>query len=78
MSGDPLVTVATFLHRGEAEVASASLRSAGIEAMIVADDEGGLSPGFFTEHRVRLVVHRDRSTEAALLLEEDVAGEGGE
>ena len=74
MSDDPLLTVATFLHRGEAEVAAASLRAGGVEALVIADDEGGLSPGFFTEHRVRLVVHRDHATEAAALLAEDDAG----
>lgn len=50
-----LVTVETFLHRDEAEIARAHLASEGISAMVVADDEGGLSPGFFAEFRIRLV-----------------------
>ncbi len=74
MSDDPLVTVATFLHRGEAEVAAAGLRAGGVEALVIADDEGGLSPGFFTEHRVRLVVHRDHADRAGTLLAEQEGG----
>lgn len=50
-----LVTVETFLHRDEAEIAKAHLAAEGVEAMVIADDEGGLSPGFFAEFRVRLV-----------------------
>jgi hypothetical protein len=56
MSDAPLTTVATFLRRGEAEVARARLEAAGIAALVLADDEGGLSPGFFRDHAVRLLV----------------------
>lgn len=50
-----LVTVESFLHRDEAEIARTRLAAEGITSMVVADDEGGLSPGFYTEFRVRLV-----------------------
>ncbi len=51
-----LATLGTYLHRDEAEIACACLASEGIAAIVVADDEGGLSPGFFTDFRIRLVV----------------------
>lgn len=60
-----LITVATFLHRGEAEISQARLAAAGIDAIVQADDEGGLNPGFFDEYRVRLVV-RSGDADAAL------------
>lgn len=63
--GDPaLVTLHTYMHRDEADLARLRLAAAGIPAMVAADDEGGLSPGFFTEHRVRLVTTADRLDDA--------------
>jgi hypothetical protein len=56
MDDSELTTVATFAVRHEAEVARAALASAGIEALVIADDEGGLNPGFFSHYGVRLVV----------------------
>ncbi|MGI9611243.1 MAG: hypothetical protein ACR2NL_13195 [Acidimicrobiia bacterium] len=57
-----LATVAVYGLRHQAEVAKAMLASAGIDAMVVADDEGGLNPGFFADYGVRVVV---RSAELA-------------
>lgn len=45
-----------FLRRGDAEIAAARLRAAGIDALIAADDEGGLNPGFYRRYAVRLTV----------------------
>ena len=68
MIDDGLITVGSYLHRGEAEIARARLDAEGIAAMVVADDEGGLNPGFFTEYRVRLEVRAcDRVVAAAVL-----------
>jgi hypothetical protein len=50
------VTVATCAHRGEAEIVRARLAGAGIPSMVAADDEGGLSPGFYTDFTVRVLV----------------------
>ena len=47
---DPAATVGTFETRDEAEIAAVMLHSAGIRALVVADDEGGLNPGFFGEY----------------------------
>ena len=76
MTEDPLATAAAFLHRDEAEIAGARLRAEGIDAMVVADDEGGLNPGFFSEYRVRVVVRREDVTAARTILG-DVEGVDG-
>lgn len=64
-----LTTVATFTKRHEAEIGWAALRSAGIEAMVIADDEGGLNPGFFADYGIRLVVRREDLDAARAVLE---------
>lgn len=69
MSHDSLVPVAEFLYRGDAEVAKAMLGAAGIEAYVASDDEGGLSPGFFSDHRVRLLVSAGDADAARELLD---------
>lgn len=61
---DDLITIAHFDHRDEAEIARARLAADGIDSVVQADDEGGLSPGFFTVFDVRLVVRRDRADDA--------------
>ena len=64
-----LVTVATFTLRHEAEIARARLAADGIPALVQADDEGGLNPGFFAEYGVRLVVRQEQRADAAVVLE---------
>jgi proteasome lid subunit RPN8/RPN11 len=68
-----LATAAVFLLRHEAEIARARLASAGIPAVVRADDEGGLSPGFFADHRIRLLVRREDAPAATALLEAPAA-----
>ena len=51
-----LVTVAVYSTRSDAEIVRARLVSDGIEAIVVADDEGGLNPGFYSSYGVRVVV----------------------
>ena len=63
-----LVTVASFDHRGEAEIAAAQLHSGGIPALVQADDEGGLNPGFFAEYHVRVVVRKEDEAAARDLI----------
>jgi proteasome lid subunit RPN8/RPN11 len=69
----PLTTVASYLHRDEAELARVRLGAVGLPAAVRADDEGGLSPGFFTEFRVRVEVRRTDLADA--LLELGIAAE---
>ncbi len=65
---DGMQTVCTFLHRDEADIACARLAAAGIPAIVVADDEGGLSVGFFTDFRIRLVVRDEDVPDARELV----------
>ena len=68
MTENGLVTAGRYLHRGEAEIARAHLDAEGIVSVVVADDEGGLNPGFYSEYRVRLAVRAgDRIVAAAVL-----------
>lgn len=50
------VTVAVYPYRSDADIAVARLAADGIRSAIRADDEGGLSPGFFTRFGVRVEV----------------------
>lgn len=51
-----LATVAVYTTRSDAEIARARLESDGIHAIVIADDEGGLNPGFYSRYGVRVVV----------------------
>lgn len=53
---DDLATVAVYSTRSDAEIVRARLVSDGIGAIVVADDEGGLNPGFYSNYGVRVVV----------------------
>ena len=66
--GSPLDTAAVYELRHEAEIARALLAASGIESMVVADDEGGLNPGFFAHYGIRLVVRTEDLEDAARLL----------
>jgi proteasome lid subunit RPN8/RPN11 len=59
MTRERLVPVAVYPVRGDAEIAKAHLASEGIEAVVVADDEGGLNPGFYARYGVRVLVRPD-------------------
>lgn len=50
------VTVAVYPYRAEADIAVARLAADGIRSAVRADNEGGLSPGFFTRFGVRVEV----------------------
>jgi proteasome lid subunit RPN8/RPN11 len=49
-------TVKVFGYRSDAEIARARLEADGIRSWVLAEDEGGLNPGFFSTYGVRLVV----------------------
>ena len=51
-----LATVAVYTTRSDAEIVRARLVSEGIEAIVIADDEGGLNPGFYSRYGVRVLV----------------------
>jgi len=59
-----LITVAVYPTRSDAEIVKARLASDGIEAIVIADDEGGLNPGFYSRYGVRVVVASGDLTDA--------------
>jgi proteasome lid subunit RPN8/RPN11 len=67
-SKTPTVVVAQFLYRDEAEIARAHLAAEGIQAIVLAEDEGGLNPGFFSEYRVVVIVNSGDATAAREVL----------
>ena len=70
MTDQGFSTVASFESRDEADITVALLDSQGISAMVVADDEGGLNPGFFSDYSVRVVVAEADAGSAIAILEE--------
>ncbi|MFQ5554427.1 MAG: hypothetical protein ACE5GC_03515 [Acidimicrobiia bacterium] len=70
MDHTDLVTIAIFLHRGEAEVARARLADGGVSSLVQQDDEGGLNPGFFRDYGVRLVVAQSDAAAADAILDD--------
>jgi len=61
---DSLVTVGTFLNHIEADLAKSALEAAGIDAMIISDDCGGVRPHLWMGG-IRLLV-RDEDAQRAL------------
>ncbi|MFV9673339.1 MAG: Mov34/MPN/PAD-1 family protein [Acidimicrobiia bacterium] len=59
-----LVTLAVYPTRSDAEIVKARLASDGIEAIVIADDEGGLNPGFYSRYGVRVIVASGDLTDA--------------
>jgi hypothetical protein len=62
-----LVVVRTFLNRIDADLAQGALESAGIDAMVAADDAGGNRPGLWMGG-VRLLVREEDAQEAGKVL----------
>ena len=58
MRNDPLVVVATFNDRAEADLARGALEAAGIDAAVSGDDAGTLQPALgWTGTGIRVIVH---------------------
>ena len=67
-----LQAVRVYLTRGDAEVARARLVGEGIDAVVMADNEGGLNPGFYAHYGVRVVVRSEDLDRARSALGDDV------
>ena len=63
-----LITVGVYPFRGEAEIVRAHLAAEGIAAVVVADDEGGLNPGFYSRYGVRVLVQPSDVAEARAVI----------
>lgn len=64
-----LESVHVYTIRSDAEIARAKLVGEGIDALVIADDEGGLNPGFYNRYGVRVVVRADQVAAARLALD---------
>jgi len=73
-----LPTVAVYTTRSDAEIARARLAADGIHAIVIADDEGGLNPGFYSRYGVRVVVNPDDLPDARESLGIDIVTVAGE
>jgi hypothetical protein len=63
--------VAAYRYRHEGEFARATLESAGIRCILVADDGGGMRPEIMGVNPVRLYVARADESRARDLLADD-------
>ena len=65
---DETAVVATFTYRHEAEFAHATLRGAGIESVVLADDAGGAYAGMSFSSEIRVLVRARDLDEAREIL----------
>jgi hypothetical protein len=68
---DELVVVRTYGFRHQAEVGRSMLEANDVDALIVADDAGGLRPGLGFAEGVKLLVRRSDERKASELLGPD-------
>ena len=67
-----LICIRTFVHRYEADIAVSLLQSQNLPAMVMAEDQGGLSPHLLAASGGARLIVRAEDAEAALhLLDED-------
>jgi Putative prokaryotic signal transducing protein len=67
MTDSELVPVKTFLSRAEADLAKSALEAAGIEALVRADDAGGMRPSLWLGGVAVLVRQDDRDQAMKIL-----------
>ena len=71
MADMDLVAVGEYLNKVDAEIARGALAAAEIEAIVSADDAGGLEPGLWVGQGVRVLVHARDVDAARKILEPD-------
>lgn len=69
MADDPLIEVIECFNTAEAELARAHLAAEGIDAVVAADDIGGMYPGV-SAGRIRLLVRHEDADLARQILED--------
>jgi hypothetical protein len=69
-SADEPITVRTYQVEYEAELARAVLEAHGIDAVVLADNAGGMLPMLQPLFRIRLVVRGEDAEEAREILDE--------
>ena len=68
MDDEKLVAVGTYPNKIDAELAQGALEAANIEAMVTADDAGGLQPGLWMGEGVRVLVRAEDAERAREIL----------
>ena len=68
MDDENLVAVGSYPNRIEAEIAQGALDAADIEAIVSADDAGGLQPGLWVGEGVRVLVRAEDAERAKKIL----------
>ena len=68
MDDEKLVAVGTYPNKIDAELAQGALEAADIEAMVTADDAGGLQPGLWVGEGVRVLVRAEDAERAKEIL----------
>lgn len=66
------VIVASFVSEFEAEISKGHLESAGIDAIVVKDDGGGMLPSLQGSEGVKLLVSHKNEQKALQLLHESI------
>jgi hypothetical protein len=68
MDDAKLVAVGTYPNKIDADLAQGALEAADIEAMITADDAGGLQPGLWVGKGVTVLVRAEDAERAKEIL----------
>jgi hypothetical protein len=70
MMYEHMIPLAEFENEFEAEIARGHLKSAGIDAIVLKDDAGGMFPSLQETEGVHLLVQQDQKVNARRVLEE--------
>jgi hypothetical protein len=70
MDDEKLVAVGSYLNKIDAELAQGALEAADIDAIVSADDAGGLEPGLWVAEGVRVLVRAEDVERAKKILNE--------
>lgn len=68
MDEEELVAVGTYPNKIDADLAQSALEAAEIEAIVTADDAGGLQPGLWVGEGVRVLVRAEDADRAKEIL----------
>jgi Putative prokaryotic signal transducing protein len=68
VDNEKLMAVGTYPNKIDAELALSALEAADIEAIVTADDAGGLQPGLWVGEGVRVLVRAEDAERAKEIL----------
>jgi Putative prokaryotic signal transducing protein len=64
-----LIVIRSFFNHVEADIAKSVLETAGIDALVQADDAGGVQPGLWAAEGVQLLVREEDADDARQILD---------